>query len=226
MNILMFGPNGSGKGTQGELIKKIFGIAHIESGAIFREHISKGTALGSQAKSYIDKGELVPDTITIPMILATLRAEGSQGWLLDGFPRNLQQAQELHVAMKQQHITLNYVIEILLPRDIAKNRILGRRICKADNTHPNNTFIESLKPDGNSCRICHSELSVRSDDQDQDAIDKRHDIYYNILTGTLAAANYFKLLADKGETTYIAIDGQGNIEDVNKQLFTALTLRR
>ncbi len=92
MNILMFGPNGSGKGTQGELIQKAFGITHIESGVLFREHISKGTELGKQAKSYIDRGELVPDDITVPMILETLQTKGKNGWLLDGFPRNITQS--------------------------------------------------------------------------------------------------------------------------------------
>ena len=88
-NILIFGPNGSGKGTQGNLIKAQYpGMAHIESGAIFREHIQGGTDLGKQAKAYIDRGDLVPDDITIPMILQTLKEKGSQGWLLDGFPRN------------------------------------------------------------------------------------------------------------------------------------------
>ena len=73
MNILMFGPNGSGKGTQGALIKKAFGLAHIESGAIFREHVGGGTELGKKAKEYMDRGELVPDSITIPMVLETLK---------------------------------------------------------------------------------------------------------------------------------------------------------
>ena len=82
MNILMFGPNGSGKGTQGALIKKAFGLAHIESGAIFREHVGGGTELGKKAKEYMDRGELVPDSITIPMVLETLKTKGADGWLL------------------------------------------------------------------------------------------------------------------------------------------------
>ena len=96
MNILMFGPNGSGKGTQGALIKKAFGLAHIESGAIFREHVGGGTELGKKAKEYMDRGELVPDSITIPMVLETLKTKGADGWLLDGFPRNIAQAEQLH----------------------------------------------------------------------------------------------------------------------------------
>ncbi|MFP4672935.1 MAG: nucleoside monophosphate kinase, partial [Desulfohalobiaceae bacterium] len=84
MNILMFGPNGSGKGTQGTLVKDKYNVEHIESGAIFREHIKQGTELGKQAQAYIDRGELVPDDITIPMVLQTLKEKGQRGWLLDG----------------------------------------------------------------------------------------------------------------------------------------------
>ena len=95
MNILIFGPNGSGKGTQGTLLKDKFNIAHIESGVIFREHINGGTELGKKAKAFIERGELVPDDITIPMVLETLKEKGKNGWLLDGFPRSIPQAEAL-----------------------------------------------------------------------------------------------------------------------------------
>lgn len=153
MNILMFGPNGSGKGTQGALIKQAFGLAHIESGAIFREHVGGGTTLGKQAKEYMDRGELVPDAITIPMVLETLQQKGANGWLLDGFPRNMAQAEQLHEAMKKQGMKLDYVVEIELPRTIARDRIMGRRVCKNDGNHPNNMFIEAIKPTADVCRI-------------------------------------------------------------------------
>ena len=94
--IVIEGLDGSGKGTQGALIKKAFGLAHIESGAIFREHVGGGTELGKKAKEYMDRGELVPDSITIPMVLETLKTKGADGWLLDGFPRNIAQAEQLH----------------------------------------------------------------------------------------------------------------------------------
>ncbi len=223
MNILIFGPNGSGKGTQGVLIKKTFGIAHIESGVLFRENIEKGTPLGKQVKAYLDSGSLVPDTITIPMILEKLKEQNKKGWLLDGFPRNLNQAEVLYNTLQEQHITIDYVIEITLPRDIAKKRIMGRRICKKDNTHPNNTSILALQPNAdNTCAICHSELITRQDDQDEHAIDTRHNIYYDTKTGTLAAVQYFKKLAKQGKTHYIQLDGHGNIDEVSKNLLDAL----
>ena len=162
MNILMFGPNGSGKGTQGALIKKAFGLAHIESGAIFREHVGGGTELGKKAKEYMDRGELVPDSITIPMVLETLKTKGADGWLLDGFPRNIAQAEQLHKAMQEQGMKLDYVVEIDLPRNIARDRIMGRRVCKNDGNHPNNIFIDAIKPNGDACRVCGGELTARA----------------------------------------------------------------
>ena len=128
MNILIFGPNGSGKGTQGALLMEKYGIAHIESGAIFRKHIGGGTELGMKAKAYIDKGELVPDDITIPMVLDILKNQGDKGWLLDGFPRNMEQARKLDEALKAEGMKLDYVVEILLPRSTARDRIMGRRL--------------------------------------------------------------------------------------------------
>ena len=218
MNILIFGPNGSGKGTQGAIIKKKFNIAHIESGAIFREHISQGTDLGKKAKAYIDQGELVPDDITIPMVLETLKQKGGNGWLLDGFPRNMVQARKLWDALQKAHMPLDYVVEIKLPRDIAKQRIMGRRLCVNDNNHPNHIAIEAIKPVNGKCRICGGELKTRPDDQDEAAINKRHDIYYNEETGTLAAARFFKKLAEEGKTKYLEIDGRGTIDEVTREL--------
>ena len=96
MRILIFGPNGSGKGTQSSRLLKHYGLAHVESGGIFRENIKGGTDLGKEAKAYIDRGELVPDSITIPMILDRLgRDDCNGGWILDGFPRNPDQAKAL-----------------------------------------------------------------------------------------------------------------------------------
>ncbi len=223
MNCLIFGPNGSGKGTQGSLVKDKLNIAHIESGAIFREHINQGTELGKKAKEYIDKGELVPDDITIPMVLETLKDKGQNGWLLDGFPRNIVQAKKLWEALQEAGMSLDYVIEITLDRQVAKNRIMGRRLCVNDPNHPNNVFIDAIKPDGDKCRVCGGELKSRSDDQDEAAIDKRHDIYYDTENGTLAAAYFFKDLAKQGKTKYIELDGAGDIQSIKQKLADQLS---
>ena len=224
MNILFFGPNGSGKGTQGSIVKDKYQTPHIESGAIFRENISNGTELGAQAKAYIDKGDLVPDDITIPMILDRLqRDDCKSGWLLDGFPRNKNQAIKLDEALKSAGMKLDIVVEILLDREIAKNRIMGRRLCVNDNNHPNNIYIDAIKPDGDQCRVCGGDLNTRDDDQDEAAIDKRHSIYYDTDTGTMASAYYFKdLAATEGSIKYITLDGSPGVKEVTDELVSKL----
>ena len=224
MNILFFGPNGSGKGTQGAILKDKYNTPHIESGAIFRDNIGKGTELGAKAKEYIDRGDLVPDEITIPMILDRLKQDDCKnGWLLDGFPRNKNQAIKLDEALKAADMSLDIVVEILLDREIAKNRIMGRRLCVNDNNHPNNIYIDAIKPDGDKCRVCGGDLKTRDDDQDEDAINKRHDIYYNAVEGTLASAYYFKdLAAQQGKMKYITLDGKPGVKDVTAELVSKL----
>ena len=209
MNILVFGPNGSGKGTQGAIVQKKYNTPHIESGAIFRKNIGGGTELGKKAKEYIDRGDLVPDNITIPMILDRLKEDDcKKGWILDGFPRN----------------KVDYVVEIVLPRDVAKLRITGRRLCVNDNNHPNHIAFDAIKPvekDGKLvCRVCGGDLKTRPDDQDDAAIDKRHDIYYDDNTGTMAAVNYFKKLG--GNTKVISVDGGPSISEVTDAIMKEL----
>ncbi|GBE12633.1 adenylate kinase [bacterium BMS3Bbin14] len=223
MNILIFGPNGSGKGTQGAIIKEKYGIDHIESGAIFREHIKGGTELGKKAKEYIDRGDLVPDEITIPMVLETLDKSKDKGWLLDGFPRSLAQAEALDKALNDAGMKLDYVIEIMLDRDVAKERIMGRRLCVNDNNHPNHIAFDAIKPvekDGKLvCRVCGGDLTTRADDQDEEAINKRHNIYYDDKTGTMAAVNYFKNISGP---KVISIDGAASIQEVSAAIMKEL----
>jgi len=225
MKILFFGPNGSGKGTQGAIVKEKFGIPHIETGVIFRDNIGRGTDLGKEAKGYIDRGELVPDSITIPMILSRLKEpDCKNGWLLDGFPRNLTQAQELDKALGAEKIDLDIVIEMVLDRQIAKNRIMGRRLCVNDNNHPNNIFIDAIKPNGDKCRVCGGDLKTRSDDQDEEAIDQRHNIYYDEKTGTMAAILFYKKLSAErgGKPRIIDLDGRPGVKEVSADLLSQL----
>ncbi|OQX66065.1 MAG: adenylate kinase [Desulfococcus sp. 4484_242] len=181
--------------------------------------------MGKEAKGYIDRGELVPDSITIPMILDRLKADDCKnGWLLDGFPRNLTQARELDKALKKEGIAVDIVIDMVLPREIAKGRIMGRRLCVNDNNHPNNVNIEAIKPVDGKCRICGGELKTRSDDQDEAAIDQRHNIYYDTKTGTMAGMNYFKELSKKnnGIPKIIELDGRPGVKEVTAELLSKL----
>ncbi len=223
-NILVFGPNGSGKGTQGAIVQKKYEIPHIESGAIFREHIGGGTELGKQAKEYIDRGDLVPDDITIPMMISRLQKDDcTEGWILDGFPRSKDQAVTLANNLKEAGLALDYVIEIELDREIAKERIMGRRLCVNDNNHPNHIAFEAIKPvekDGKLvCRVCGGDLNTRADDQDVDAISKRHGIYYDTDTGTMAAVNYFKEIDGP---KVISVDGAISIQEVTEAIMSEL----
>jgi len=223
-NILFFGPNGSGKGTQGAIVQKKYNIPHIESGAIFREHIGGGTELGKKAKEYIDRGDLVPDDITIPMMVARLQKDDCKsGWILDGFPRSKEQAITLAKTLEENGLALDYVIEIVLDRQIAKERIMGRRLCVNDNNHPNHIAFAAIKPvekDGKLvCRVCGGDLKTRADDQDEEAINKRHNIYYDTDTGTMAAVNYFK--QTKGPKV-ISVDGSVSIGEVTDLIMKEL----
>jgi adenylate kinase len=157
------------------------------------------------------------------MILTRLQQEDCRnGWLLDGFPRNLSQAKALKEALDNAHMKLDYVIEIVLDREIAKQRIMGRRLCAVDNNHPNNIYIDAIKPaekDGKLvCRVCGSDrLTTRPDDQDAAAIDRRHSIYYDAETGTLAAVNYFKK-----HISVVEIDGTPGVREVATALLAKL----
>jgi len=223
-NILVFGPNGSGKGTQGAIVQKKYDIPHIESGAIFREHIGGGTELGKQAKAFIEKGDLVPDDITIPMMVARLlKDDCKDGWILDGFPRSKDQAITLAETLEKEGLALDYVIEIVLDREVAKERIMGRRLCVNDNNHPNHIAFDAIKPvekDGKLvCRVCGGDLNTRADDQDEDAIGKRHGIYYDETTGTMAAVNYFK---NTDGPKVISVDGAASIKEVTEAIMSQL----
>jgi len=226
MNILIFGPNGSGKGTQGSILKEKLGIPHIETGVIFRDNISKGTELGRKAKKFIDNGDLVPDEITVPMVLDRLIEDDcTDGWLLDGFPRNLSQATELDKALRAKGIITDVVIEIVLDRQLAKNRIMGRRLCVEDNNHPNNVNIDVIRPEDGKCRVCSGSLITRPDDQDEEAIDNRHNIYYDTNIGTMAAIDFLKRLSQKSCTPeIIEVDGGPSVKEISSKLLQELKL--
>ena len=220
MNSIIFGPNGSGKGTQAFLLHKHFGIEHIEIGAIFRRHIQDATPIGIRVQQYLEKGQLVPDEITVPMTLEALQhVDQKKGWLLDGFPRNLSQAESLVAALQEHAMKVDYIIEIQLDRDIAKQRLLGRRICTHDASHSNNVYINSIAPVDEKCRICNAALVLRKDDADEKTINERHDIYYDTKQGTLAGLQYcVQHLTAMQNTRSIVLDGTLPISTLEQEL--------
>lgn len=226
MRILIFGPNGSGKGTQSALIVEKYKLAHVESGGIFRTNIKGGTELGKQAKAYIDRGELVPDSLTIPMVLNRLKEKDCKnGFILDGFPRTPAQSHALIAGLDEAGISLNTVIVIDVAKDVAKARLMGRRSCP--NGHPNNLAIDAIKPkpvgDQWVCWKCGETLTCREDDVNEEAIDKRLDIYFDTEEGTLASVKVVEDWADQHDAVnFLIIDGEGTIDEVKAAVLVGL----
>lgn len=163
MRLLIMGRPGAGKGTQAANIKEYYGISHISTGDMFRAAIKEGTELGKLAKSYMDKGALVPDEVTIGIVKERLlKDDCKKGFLLDGFPRNVLQAEALDSFMKEQGISLDAVLDINVDASILIRRIVGRRICK---TCGATYHIDFNKPKKEGiCDNCGTPLIQRADD--------------------------------------------------------------
>lgn len=163
MRLLIMGRPGAGKGTQAANIKEYYGIPHISTGDMFRAAIKEGTELGKLAKSYMDKGALVPDEVTIGIVKERLlKDDCKKGFLLDGFPRNVLQAEALDSFMKEQGISLDAVLDVNVDASILIRRIVGRRICK---TCGATYHIDFNKPKKEGiCDNCGSPLIQRADD--------------------------------------------------------------
>lgn len=163
MRLLIMGRPGAGKGTQAANIKEYYGIPHISTGDMFRAAIKEGTELGKLAKSYMDKGALVPDEVTIGIVKERLlKDDCKKGFLLDGFPRNVLQAETLDSFMKEQGISLDAVLDVNVDASILIRRIVGRRICK---TCGATYHIDFNKPKKEGiCDNCGTPLIQRADD--------------------------------------------------------------
>ena len=177
MRLVIMGPPGAGKGTQAALIKKEYEIPHISTGDMFREAISNQTALGIEAKKNIDKGMLVPDSVTISLVKERLSCEDcKKGFLLDGFPRTIAQAQALDDILKELNIKLDAVINIDVDFNVLVDRIVGRRVC------PNcgESFHINARPPKKEgiCDACGTALVQRKDDT-RETVVTRLDVYTN-----------------------------------------------
>ncbi|WNI17286.1 adenylate kinase [Actinacidiphila sp. ITFR-21] len=177
MRIVLVGPPGAGKGTQAAYLAKNLSIPHISTGDLFRANISQGTDLGKQAKAYMDAGDLVPDEVTIGMAEDRLdQADAVEGFLLDGFPRNVNQARALDGYLERNAIRLDGVLDLEVPESEVVRRIAGRRTCRNNSAH---TFhVESRKPKTDGvCDECGGELYQRSDDSEQ-TVRNRIEVYH------------------------------------------------
>jgi adenylate kinase len=176
MDLLLIGAQGSGKGTQAEKLSQALGIPHIASGDLFRNAFDEKTELGIQAKAYMDRGELVPDNLTIPMVLNRIEEPDCvRGVLLDGFPRTISQAQALDKGLRVGR-QIDLAIYLNVPRAELLSRLSGRYICRV-NQHVYNIHANPPKVPG-VCNFDGSELYQRSDDTEE-AVQKRLGIFFN-----------------------------------------------
>ncbi|MER6050093.1 adenylate kinase [Streptomyces sp. BHT-5-2] len=177
MRIVLVGPPGAGKGTQAAYLAKNLAIPHISTGDLFRANISQGTPLGVEAKSYMDAGNLVPDSVTIGMAEDRMdQADAAEGFLLDGFPRNLGQAEALDAYLQGKGLKLDAVLDLEVPEDEVVKRIAGRRICRKDSSHVFHVEYNQPKAEG-VCDTCGGELYQREDDR-EDTVRKRLEVYH------------------------------------------------
>ena len=163
MNLVLMGLPGAGKGTQAEKIVEKYGIPHISTGDMFRAAIKESTELGLQAKSFMDQGNLVPDEVTIGIVRERLSKEDcAEGFLLDGFPRTVAQAEELESILSDLNKKIDYVINIDVDQEFLMERLTGRRICKSCGSTYHLVFNPPAKDD--VCDRCGGELYQRADD--------------------------------------------------------------
>jgi adenylate kinase len=163
MNLVLMGLPGAGKGTQAEKIVEKYGIPHISTGDMFRAAIKESTELGLQAKSFMDSGNLVPDEVTIGIVRERLSKEDcAEGFLLDGFPRTVAQAEALEDILSDLHKNINFVINIDVDQEFLMERLTGRRICKSCGSTYHLVFNPPIKDD--VCDRCGGELYQRADD--------------------------------------------------------------
>ncbi len=212
MKLILLGPPGAGKGTQATFIKEKYGILHISTGDILRTNIKNGTKLGLEAKSYMDAGDLVPDSLVIKLIEDKLSQDDVKaGFLLDGFPRTVEQAESLDKILDKLGYQLDKVINIEVPSEELITRIAGRRLCKNCQA----SYHVTLNPpkEENKCDNCSSELFQRDDDV-REAVENRIKVYGK------QTAPLIKYYGDKGLRA--DIDGFQSFEDVFSQIVTAL----
>ena len=212
MKIVMLGAPGAGKGTQADKIAEKYNIPHISTGDIFRSNIKAGTELGKKAKSFIDQGLLVPDEVTIGMLLDRIHeADCENGYILDGFPRTIPQAESLTAALKENGEAIDFALDVEVPDANIVNRMAGRRAClKCGATY--HTEFAAPKKEG-ICDKCGSDLVLRDDDKPE-TVQKRLEVYHE---QTHPLIDYYK---KKG--VLHAIDGTLSMESVFKNIVDIL----
>ncbi|MBE5213750.1 MULTISPECIES: adenylate kinase [Pectobacterium] len=213
MRIILLGAPGAGKGTQAQFIMEKYGIPQISTGDMLRAAVKAGTELGKQAKEIMDAGKLVTDELVIALVKERIAQEDCRnGFLLDGFPRTIPQAD----AMKDAGINVDYVIEFAVPDELIIDRIIGRRVHAASGR----VYHVKFNPPNVEGKddVTGEELSIRKDDQ-EDTVRKRLVEYHQ---QTAPLVSYYQKEADAGNTRYFKVEGTRKVEEVRAELETIL----
>ena len=212
MRLVLLGPPGAGKGTQGHRLAEHFGVALIATGDIFRENLDSSTPLGLLAQSYMEKGELVPDDVVVRMVLERLdQPDAQDGFILDGFPRTMVQAQALEQALAERGRPLSAALRFVVGDDVAVKRLAGRRTCR----RCQRTYNVEFKPPRREgvCDVCGGELRQRGDDAEETA---RHriEVYHRDTEPLIFFFSERGLLRD--------VDAEGPEQEVTRRAVEAL----
>lgn len=212
MRLIIFGPQGAGKGTQGALIAEKYGIPQISTGEIFRWAIKGRTALGSKVLEIVDAGKLVPDDLTIEVVRERLDAgDCAEGFLLDGFPRNLKQADALEEMVGEQKAKLDAALAIEVPEEVSLARLLGRRVCSKCGR---NYHLEAPPEVDWTCDTCGGDVVERNDDHDEETIRGRLALYHEQTEPLKAHYSAQGILRE--------IDGLGSTDEVFARIVASL----
>jgi len=212
MHIIMLGAPGAGKGTQADILSNEMNLPHIASGDLFRQALEERTEVGLLAKSYMDKGELVPDEVAIKMILERInRPDCTSGCLLDGFPRTLHQAEVLDKALKEQGKSIDKAIYIEVPNEELVKRLSGRWLCRVCQT-PYHIISSPPKTPG-KCDKCGGELYQRSDDREE-TVNDRLSVFF---AQTVPILDYYKK-----QNKLIRVNGNLGMQGVASEIISAI----
>ena len=204
MKVIMLGAPGAGKGTQAKKLAAAYSIPHISTGDIFRANIKEGTELGKKAKAYMDAGQLVPDELVCDLVVDRIQQDDCKnGYLLDGFPRTIPQAEALDAAVEKLGEKIDYAVNIDVPDDIIINRMSGRRACVGCGATYHIVFNPPKVED--VCDVCGKSLILRDDDKPE-TVKTRLDVYH---AQTQPLIDYYA-----GRGVLVTVDGTQNMDKV------------
>ena len=212
MKIIMLGAPGAGKGTQAKMIAEKYGIPHVSTGDIFRANIKNGTELGKKAKTYMDQGLLVPDELVCDLVVDRIQQDDcKKGYILDGFPRTIPQAESLDKALQAIGEKMDYAIDVEVPDENIVKRMGGRRACVGCGATYHLVYAPTKKE--GICDVCGGELILRDDDKPE-TVQKRLGVYHE---QTQPLIDYYK-----NQGILREVDGSVDMEDVFKEILNIL----